>query len=106
MGQTPARAEEDCSFLTAGHGCGYILATLLDIPEEPVPPAEADVDPLPLHPGSPETREDCIRKSLIKRLKSICADLTPQDFDALVLKMTREQLRSEGIRWKKNDPDC
>lgn len=75
------------------------------IPEKPVPPANADRDPIHLHPDSPESREDCIRKSLAKRLKNVCANLEPKDFDALVLKMTREQLRSEGVRWRKNDPD-
>lgn len=75
------------------------------IPKQPVPPADADRDPLPLNPGRPESREDCIRESLIKRLHNICAHLEPTDFEALVLKMTREQLRSEGVRWKKNDPD-
>jgi hypothetical protein len=78
---------------------------LTSIPEKPVPPADADRDSLDLHPDSPESREDCIRKSLIKRLKTVCADLTPTDFEALVLKMTREQLRSEGARWRKDDPD-
>ncbi|MCR4339303.1 MAG: hypothetical protein NUW01_05385 [Gemmatimonadaceae bacterium] len=86
-------------------GLAASLQDFFDIPEEPVPPTDADRDPLHLHPGSPESREECIRKSLIKRLHPICAHLEPKDFDALVLKMTREQLRSEGIRWKKNDPN-
>ena len=58
----------------------------------------------PLQLGSPESREDCIRKSLAERLKVVCAHLSPEDFEALILKMTHEQLRSEGIRWRKADP--
>lgn len=38
-----------------------------------------------------------MRKDLTHRLKHICENLTGSDFDALILKMTREQLRSEGI---------
>lgn len=78
---------------------------MIHIPKKPVPPANADRAPLRLHPHSPESREDCIRKSLVKRLQNVCAHLAPKDFEALVLRMTREQLRSEGVRWKKNDPD-
>jgi hypothetical protein len=74
------------------------------IPDKSAPPARDGLAPLQLHPDSPESREDCIRKSLAERLKSVCAHLSPEDFDALVLKMTYEQLRSEGIRWRKADP--
>ena len=54
----------------------------------------------PLHPGdpdyvSPESREDCIRKSLALRLKSVCQELSAADFDALIQQMTLEQLRGE-----------
>ncbi len=76
------------------------------INDKTVPPADAaDSEALHLHPAGPMSREDCIRASLIKRLSNVCADLTPEAFEALVLKMTREQLRSEGIRWKRNDPN-
>lgn len=74
------------------------------IPDKSVPPARDGITPLHLHPDSPESREDCIRKSLVARLKSVCAHLSPEDFEALVLQMTQEQLRSEGIRWRKADP--
>ncbi len=46
---------------------------------------------------SPESREDCVRKDLTRRLKRICENLSSVDFEALVVKMTREQLRGEGI---------
>ena len=69
-----------------------------------IPPEQDGFTPLQLNPDRPETREDCIRKSLAERLKVVCAHLSPEDFEALVLKMTHEQLRSEGIRWRKADP--
>ena len=74
------------------------------IPAKSIRPGEDGFTPLQLNPDKPETREDCIRKSLAERLKGVCAHLSPEDFEALVLKMTREQLRSEGIRWRKADP--
>ena len=55
--------------------------------------------------SSNRSGEGEIRKSLIERLRNICANLAPKDFEVLVLKMTREQLRSEGVRWKRNVPD-
>lgn len=70
--------------------------------DKSVRPAGGGLTPLRL--GSPESREDCIRKSLEERLKGVCAHLSPEDFAALVLKMTYEQLRSEGIRWRRADP--
>lgn len=45
----------------------------------------------------PESREDCVRKDLTRRLKRVCEHLSGVDFEALVVKMTREQLRGEGI---------
>jgi hypothetical protein len=44
-----------------------------------------------------ESREDFVRRDLTRRLKDVCEKLSPAEFDALVLKMTREQLRGEGI---------
>ena len=46
---------------------------------------------------SRESREDCLRKDLTRRLKNVCDNLSSTDFDALVLKMTREQMRGEGV---------
>ena len=74
------------------------------IPDKSVRHAGDGPTPLKHHPDGPESREDCIRKSLVQRLKAVCAHLSSEDFDALVLKMTREQLRSEGVRWRKADP--
>jgi hypothetical protein len=51
---------------------------------------------LALNLKNQESREDCVRKDLTHRLKHICQELSKADFDALVLKMTREQLRGEG----------
>lgn len=49
-----------------------------------------------LHLKNQESREDCVRKDLAQRLKRVCDNLSSAEFDALVLKMTREQLRGEG----------
>ncbi len=46
---------------------------------------------------SRESREDCVRKDLTGRLKRVCENLSSEDFEALVMKMTREQLRGEGV---------
>ncbi len=42
-----------------------------------------------------ESHEEAISKSLRDRLKGVCAHLTPGEFDALIARMTREQLRGE-----------
>lgn len=44
-----------------------------------------------------EGREDFVRKDLTRRLKGVCSKLSTADFDALMLKMTLEQLRGEAI---------
>jgi hypothetical protein len=44
-----------------------------------------------------ESREDCVRKDLTLRLKRVCENLSTAEFAALVVRMTREQLRSESI---------
>lgn len=85
---------------------GCILAGQQYIPHKFVPPDGASgSDRAHSPPDSAETREDCIRKSLLKRLAKICSHLSPEDFEALVQKMTREQLRSEGVRWKRGDEE-
>jgi hypothetical protein len=53
---------------------------------------------------NPESREDCVRKDLTLRLKRACEHLSILDFEALVLKMTREQLRGEGILGRRIRP--
>lgn len=47
--------------------------------------------------GIPESREDCVHKDLTRRLKHVCEHLSIAEFEALVMEMTREQLRGEGI---------
>ena len=53
---------------------------------------------------STESREDCVRKDLTLRLKRVCEHLSIVDFEALVSKMTREQLRGEGILGRRVRP--
>jgi hypothetical protein len=50
---------------------------------------------------SSEDRENSVRKDITRRLKSICKELSAVEFQALVAKMTSEQLRGERIlpRW-------
>lgn len=51
--------------------------------------------------ASQESREDCVHKDLARRLKSVCEHLSSTEFEALIVKMTCEQLRGEGILgWK------
>ena len=51
-----------------------------------------------------ESREDSVRKDLMLRLKCVCADMSSSEFDALVLQMTREQLRGEGAVHRRTRP--
>jgi hypothetical protein len=46
---------------------------------------------------SPESREEAVRRGLRLRLKHVCEKLSSVEFEALVLRMTLEQLRGEGI---------
>jgi two-component sensor histidine kinase len=59
--------------------------------------AAAASNSLDLDSESLESREDCLRKDLAHRLKNVCENLSSGDFEALVLKMAREQLRGEGV---------
>ena len=52
---------------------------------------------LALNLKSQESREDCVRNDLMLRLKRVCENLSSAEFEVLVLKMTREQLRGEGV---------
>jgi hypothetical protein len=54
--------------------------------------------------ASLESREDCVRKDLTRRLEHICEHLSRADFAALILDMTREQLRGEGVIGRKTLP--
>ena len=46
---------------------------------------------------SREVREDRVRKDLKRRLEHVCENLATEDFESLVVKMTHEQLRGEGV---------
>lgn len=59
------------------------------------PNGETIFSSLALSLKSEESREECVRKDLTGRLRHVCADLSSADFEALILKMTREQLRGE-----------
>ena len=53
------------------------------------------VPSFPSDESSPDVRAEKIREDIAKRLRPICANLTDDDFSALVEKMTNVQLRSE-----------
>jgi hypothetical protein len=44
---------------------------------------------------NPADREDSVHRDLARRLESVCKELSTVDFEALVAKMTTEQLRGE-----------
>jgi len=44
-----------------------------------------------------EHRLEKARKDIARRLKRICSNLSEEDFQSLVEKMAKEQLRSEGL---------
>lgn len=70
------------------------------IPEIPAPGDDgATKAPVPGTPakGTPETREESVHRELSLRLKRICEKLSEKDYEALIAKMTREQLRGEGV---------
>jgi hypothetical protein len=52
-------------------------------------------------PANDESREDSVRNDLTKRLERICDTMSRADFSALIVDMTREQLRGEGILGRK-----
>ena len=62
-----------------------------------VPNGETIFSSLALNLKSQENREDSVRKDLMDRLKGVCADMPSAEFEALVVQMTREQLRGEGV---------
>lgn len=49
------------------------------------------------YPGSGE-RELYVRTDLTRRLKHICEDMSAAEFEVLLAKMTREQLRDDASR--------
>jgi hypothetical protein len=66
--------------------------------------AAAVSNSLDLDSESLETREDCARKDLARRLKNVCANLSSGEFEALVWKMAREQMRGEGVNQSRLRP--
>jgi hypothetical protein len=69
-----------------------------------VPNGETIFSSLALSLKSQESREDSVRKDLMNRLKPVCDKMSTAEFEALVLKMTREQLRGEGVVHGKTPP--
>ena len=63
--------------------------------EKPVPVGEKIFLGWPML--DPESRENCVRKDLTRRLTSVCASMSSVDFESLVGEMTREQLRGERV---------
>lgn len=47
---------------------------------------------------SAESRRECVRRDLTRRLQRVCENLSVDDFNDLVGRMTREQLRGEKRR--------
>ena len=76
----------------------------MSIPEKSIREGETIFHSPDINFKSPESREDCVRKDLTLRLKRVCEHLSNLDFNALVLKMTREQLRGEGILGRRIRP--
>ena len=58
---------------------------------------ESILNSLPLSVANQQSREESIRKDLMTRLKPVCSELSSAEFEELVLKMTREQLRGERL---------
>lgn len=60
------------------------------------PNGETIFSSLALDLKSQESREDCVRKDITLRLTRVCENLPGAEFEALVLKMVREQIRGES----------
>jgi len=67
----------------------------MSITEKHGPTGGENVANWPAH--DPETRENCLREDLTRRLTTVCADLSGADFEALVQRMIVEQLRGERV---------
>jgi hypothetical protein len=68
------------------------------------PNGETIFSSLALSLKSHESREDCVRKDLLQRLKPVCDNMSSAEFEALVSKMTQEQLRGEGALHNRTPP--
>ncbi len=62
------------------------------------------INPSALEPKTQESREECVRKDLMRRLSNVCQNLSRADFEALVVQMAREQLRGEGTPGRRIRP--
>jgi hypothetical protein len=67
----------------------------MSIKENLVPAVGENVAIWPVH--DPSSRENCLREDLTRRLTTVCAGLSSPDFEALVQRMTREQMRGERV---------
>jgi hypothetical protein len=45
-----------------------------------------------------------VRKDLLQRLKPVCDNMSSAEFEALISKMTQEQLRGEGAVHNRTRP--
>lgn len=49
-------------------------------------------------PEDRDRREEVVHTDLARRLKGVCGDMGKDDFEALLVRMTSEQLRGEKYR--------
>jgi hypothetical protein len=49
-------------------------------------------------PTDRDKREEVVHTDLARRLKGVCGDMGKDDFEALLVQMTSEQLRGEKYR--------
>jgi hypothetical protein len=83
---------------------GHVRRMIFSMMPMRVPNGETVFSSLALSLKSQESREDSVRKDLMNRLKPVCDKMSSAEFEALVLKMTREQLRGEGVVHGKTRP--
>ncbi|MEX2109332.1 MAG: hypothetical protein WD802_01840 [Gemmatimonadaceae bacterium] len=62
-----------------------------------VKPEDVSIVPDTKYPTS-EEREVFVRTDLTRRLKKICENMSGAEFEVLLAKMTREQLRDDASR--------
>jgi len=67
----------------------------MSLTDKPDPTGGENFVSLPVH--DPENRENRLREDLTRRLSGVCGELSSPDFEALVQRMTREQLRGEHV---------
>lgn len=67
----------------------------MSLTDKRVPTGAENFESCPVH--DPENRENGLREDLTRRLTGVRGDLSSPDFEALVQRMTREQLRGERV---------